>query len=93
MEMTIRNNGTSIPAAKLEKLRQELSRPDPLDVSALKNSEERRDAPGAGIGLGNVLARLRLVCGEDAALTVDNLPEGGVMVRLEIDILTESERI
>ncbi|WP_042197746.1 cache domain-containing sensor histidine kinase [Paenibacillus camerounensis] len=93
MEMIIRNNGTAIPSAKLERLRQELTRPDPLDVSLLKNSEERRDAPGAGIGLGNVLARLRLVCGEDASLTVDNLPEGGVIVRLEFEIQTESERI
>lgn len=93
MEIMIRNNGNVIPLAKLEKLRQELERPAPLDVTAVKSSDSRRDAPGAGIGLGNVLARLRLVCGDDAALTVDNLPEGGVLIRLEIEILTESERI
>ncbi|CAH1224325.1 hypothetical protein PAECIP111892_05474 [Paenibacillus auburnensis] len=93
MEIRIRNNGNVIPLAKLDKLRQELERPTPLDVTAVKSSDSRRDAPGAGIGLGNVLARLRLVCGDDAALTVDNLPEGGVLIRLEIEILTESERI
>ncbi|MNC53798.1 hypothetical protein D3C75_1032390 [compost metagenome] len=93
MEIMIRNNGNVIPLARLEKLRQELERPAPLDVTAVKNSDSRRDAPGAGIGLGNVLARLRLVCGDDAMLTVDNLPAGGVLIRLEIEILTESERI
>lgn len=93
MEITIQNNGHAIPLARLEKLRQELEQPAPLDLAALKSSDSRRDAPGSGIGLGNVLARLRLVCGEDAMLTVDNLPAGGVIVRLEIEILTESERI
>jgi two-component system sensor histidine kinase YesM len=92
MEILIQNNGNAIPLARLEKLRQELRQPD---VNVLNNShnDSRRDAPGAGIGLGNVLARLRLLCGDDAMLTVDNLPAGGVMVRLEIEILTESERI
>lgn len=93
MEILIQNNGNSISIAGLEKLRQELAHPGPLDVAALKKSDSRLDAPGAGIGLGNVLARLRLVCGDDAMLTVDNLPAGGVMVRLEIEILTESEQI
>ncbi|MNI70281.1 Histidine kinase-, DNA gyrase B-, and HSP90-like ATPase [compost metagenome] len=93
MEITIQNNGNSIPAGRLEKLRRELEQPIPLDVAALKQNDTRRDAPGAGIGLSNVLARLRLACGDDAMLTVDNLPGGGVAVRLEIDILTESERI
>jgi two-component system sensor histidine kinase YesM len=92
MEIKIQNNGNSIPTAKLEKLRQELEQPGTLDIASLKNSDSRRDAPGAGIGLGNVLARLRLVCGDDAKLTVDNLPAGGVLVRLEIEILTESEQ-
>ncbi|WP_249896824.1 sensor histidine kinase [Paenibacillus sp. PK3_47] len=93
MEISIQNNGNTIPPARLETLRQELQQPSQLDVSALKDSDIRRDAPGAGIGLGNVLARLRLVCGDDAVLTVDNLEAGGVIVRLEIDILTESERL
>lgn len=93
MEISIQNNGDSIPPARLETLRQELRQPSQMDVSALKDSDIRRDAPGAGIGLGNVLARLRLVCGDDAVLTVDNLEAGGVTVRLEIDILTESERL
>jgi two-component system sensor histidine kinase YesM len=61
--------------------------------NAGKDSYSKRDAPGAGIGLGNVLTRLRLVCGDDALLTVDNLQTGGVIIRLEIDILVESEPI
>ncbi|MEK4062632.1 MULTISPECIES: cache domain-containing sensor histidine kinase [Paenibacillus] len=93
MEINIQNNGHSIPPARLEMLRKELQQPGSLDVATLKSSDSKRDAPGAGIGLGNVLARLRLVCGDDAALTVDNLETGGVIVRLEIEILVESERI
>lgn len=98
MEISIRNNGLSIPAAKLETLRKELQQPRAVEeLNMLKNSGQdsysKRDAPGAGIGLGNVLARLRLVCGDDALLTVDNLETGGVIIRLEIDILVESERI
>lgn len=54
--------------------------------------EVRADAPGTGIGLANVLARLRLVCGEDASLTVENRESGGVCVRLEFEIRMESER-
>lgn len=92
MEINIVNNGQAIPSAKLESLRQELLHPSRLDIDTLKNEDEsKRDAPGAGIGLSNVLARLRLVCGDDAMLTVDNLPAGGVIVRLEFEILVESE--
>jgi two-component system sensor histidine kinase YesM len=97
MEIIIRNNGLPIPAARLEALRHELQKPAALEPEVLKNADKdsysKRDAPGAGIGLGNVLTRLRLVCGDDALLTVDNLQAGGVIIRLEIDILVESEPI
>ena len=56
-----------------------------------RRHEVRADAPGTGIGLANVLARLRLVCGEDASLTVENRESGGVCVRLEFEIRMESE--
>jgi two-component system sensor histidine kinase YesM len=98
MEISIRNNGLTIPAVRLEALRKELEQPRAVEPDRLshtdnKESYSKRDAPGAGIGLGNVLARLRLVCGDNAMLTVDNLKAGGVIIRLEIDILVESERI
>ncbi|NQX47532.1 histidine kinase [Paenibacillus tritici] len=98
MEISISNNGLPIPASRLETLRKELQQPlPPEEMDMLKNSGQdgysRRDAPGAGIGLGNVLARLRLVCGDDSLLSVDNLKAGGVIIRLEIDILVESEPI
>lgn len=96
MEITVRNNGSSIPAAKLEALREELQHPGRLDIDTLKetdSNDSKRDAPGARIGLPNVLARLRLVCGDSALLIVDNDKAGGVIVRLEIDIVVESETI
>ncbi|WNS41371.1 histidine kinase [Paenibacillus sp. MMS20-IR301] len=97
MEICILNNGLPIPAARLETLRKELEQPRAAEPDVLKNTGKdvysKRDAPGTGIGLGNVLARLRLVCGDNALLTVDNLKAGGVIIRLEIDILVESERI
>ncbi|MEJ9162038.1 histidine kinase [Paenibacillus graminis] len=96
MEIIIRNNGSSIPALKLEALRQELQHPGRLDIDTLKetdSTDSKRDAPGARIGLPNVLARLRLVCGDSALLVVDNDKAGGVIVRLEIDIVVESETI
>ncbi|MNY49326.1 hypothetical protein D3C86_1847380 [compost metagenome] len=96
MEIIIRNNGSSIPAAKLEALREELQHPGRLDIDTLKetgSNDSKRDAPGARIGLPNVLARLRLVCGDSALLVVDNDKAGGVIVILEIDIVVESETI
>ncbi|AIQ39390.1 histidine kinase [Paenibacillus sp. FSL R7-0297] len=98
MEISIQNNGLTIPATRLEALRKELEQPravEPVNLSHTDNKDgySKRDAPGAGIGLVNVLARLRLVCGDNAMLTVDNLKAGGVIIRLEIDILVESERI
>lgn len=96
MELCIRNNGLPIPAGKLEALRRELLQPQAAEDKNLlsppgKEHLSRRDAPGAGLGLGNVLARLRLVCGDSAAMTVDNLQTGGVILRLQIDIVVESE--
>lgn len=96
MEISILNNGLPIPATRLEGLRKELEQPRAAEPDVLKaagkDGYNHRDAPGAGIGLGNVLARLRLVCGDDAMLTVDNLTSGGVIIRLEFDILVESEK-
>ncbi|OKP98891.1 sensor histidine kinase [Paenibacillus sp. P46E] len=96
MEIIIQNNGSSIPAARLEALQQELEHPSRLDIGSLKDADSKdstRDAPGARIGLPNVLARLRLVCGDSAVLMVDNHKAGGVVVRLEIEIVVESEGI
>lgn len=91
MEICIQNNGTSIPSAKLDLLRQKLQHPTRTDIDLLRNTEGGGEAPGTGIGLPNVLARLQLVCGDSATLTVDNLREGGVVVRLEIEIIAERE--
>ncbi|OKP85103.1 hypothetical protein A3844_17785 [Paenibacillus helianthi] len=96
MEIIIQNNGSSIPGARLEALQQELEHPSRLDINSLKDADSKdstRDAPGARIGLPNVLARLRLVCGDSAVLMVDNHKAGGVIVRLEIEIVVESEGI
>ncbi|MHA6534032.1 cache domain-containing sensor histidine kinase [Paenibacillus sp. BAC0078] len=93
MEIIIRNNGSSIPASRLEALQQELQHPVRVDIDPLKDIDSKRDAPGARIGLPNVLARLRLVCGDSATLTVDNLKAGGVMVSLQFEIVVESEAI
>ncbi|WP_379163607.1 sensor histidine kinase [Paenibacillus sp. sgz5001063] len=99
MEIIIHNNGSSIPAARLEALQQELQHPSQLDINTLKDADSAdsadstRDAPGARIGLPNVLARLRLVCGDSAVMTADNHIAGGVVIRLEFDIVVESEEI
>lgn len=91
MEIVIRNNGSSIPERRLALLNAELERPGELDLGAIREDHGLRDAPGSGIGLANVLARMKLVSGASASLTVDNLPEGGVAVRLEFEIRTEGE--
>lgn len=91
MEISILNNGNAIPSAKLDLLRQKLQHSTRTDIDLLRNTEQDKEATNAGIGLPNVLARLKLVCGDSATLTVDNLREGGVVVRLEIDIIAERE--
>ncbi|MBT2290345.1 histidine kinase [Paenibacillus albidus] len=93
MQILIQNNGRAIPSSKLDLLRQELQQPTGTNIELSKASEARLDAPGSGIGLPNVLARLQLVCGDNATLTVDNCPSGGVTVRLEFDIIAERESI
>ncbi|MBY9078542.1 histidine kinase [Paenibacillus sp. HN-1] len=90
MAITIWNNGKPIPPERLERLRQELESPTE-SMQDRAAAPQRLDAPGSGIGLANVLARLRLVCGDSASLTVSSSSEG-VMVRLEIEISTESEQ-
>ncbi|MNP32386.1 Sensor histidine kinase YpdA [compost metagenome] len=93
MEICIQNNGNAIPSAKLDLLRQKLQHSTRTDIDLLRNTEQDKEATGSGIGLPNVLARLKLVCGDSAILTVDNLRAGGVVVRLEIDIIAERETI
>ena len=93
MEICIQNNGNAIPSTKLDLLRQKLQHSTRTDIDLLRNTEQDKEATGSGIGLPNVLARLKLVCGDSAILTVDNLRAGGVVVRLEIDIIAERETI
>ena len=39
-----------------------------------------------GIGVGNVRQRLQLICGNDAAFSISNRDEGGVVVRITIPL-------
>ncbi|MEK3945199.1 hypothetical protein BSK49_13535 [Paenibacillus odorifer] len=93
MEICIQNNGNAIPSAKLDLLKQKLQHPTRTDIDLLRNTEQTKEATGSGIGLPNVLARLKFVCGDSATLTVDNLRAGGVVVKLEIEIIAEREKI
>ncbi|AWB47052.1 hypothetical protein DCC85_18975 [Paenibacillus sp. CAA11] len=91
IEIVIQNNGRSISAESLARLQRELERPDGLQVSELHEENRLEVNPGSGIGLSNVLARLRLICGDDASLTVIPISPNGVSVRLEFEIQTERE--
>lgn len=92
MEICIQNNGNAIPSTKLEQLLQKLQYSTRTDIDLLRNTEQDKEASGGtGIGLPNVLARLKFVCGDDATLTVENLKEGGVTIRLEIEIVLERD--
>lgn len=79
--------------AKLDLLKQKLQHPTRTDIDLLRNTEQTKETSGSGIGLPNVLARLKFVCGDSATLTVDNLRAGGVVVKLEIEIIAEREKI
>ncbi|MFD1175078.1 sensor histidine kinase [Paenibacillus puldeungensis] len=87
VRMIVQNNGSQIPEERLELLRKDL---DHLSGSLVHDSAQQ-DPRKPSIGLINVLARLRLVSGDDAALTVENLELTGVRITLEFRSLMESE--
>ncbi|MNI06538.1 Sensor histidine kinase YpdA [compost metagenome] len=80
VELIIENNGATIPEYKLGQLQAELD--NPINPSVTRPGDAEKDAERLTIGLTNVLARLQLVCGENASLTIANLEPEGVMIRL-----------
>ncbi|MNW42314.1 Sensor histidine kinase YpdA [compost metagenome] len=80
VEVTIQNNGVMIPENKLEHLQTELN--NFTNPGVTRPGDAEKDAGRLTIGLTNVLARLQLVCGENASLTITNLEPVGVMITL-----------
>lgn len=93
INIVIENNGKSIPLHKLLELRKELSELNANAETFLSStkSDGHSDSPGPGIGLANVLSRTRLAYGDDAYLTVDNLPEQGIRITLKFKYRTGSD--
>ncbi|MND97292.1 Sensor histidine kinase YehU [compost metagenome] len=83
--ITIQNNGFQIPKEKLSLLQKDLENPS---LSVLHDDDnDDHDTRKSSIGLINVLTRLRLVCGDDASLTVSNIEPSGVRITLRFSTL------
>lgn len=81
IQITVDNNGASIPEDKLARLQRKLR--ELSDAPQESGPGNPGKEPGSSsIGLMNVLTRLRLVYGDEAALTVTNLEPAGVRITL-----------
>lgn len=88
VQLVVQNNGSRIPEEQLNQLRKKLDN----QSEAPGPGSNQQDSRKSSIGLINVLARLRLVSGDDAALTVENVEPTGVRITLEFRSLMESEK-
>ncbi|MCM3783326.1 sensor histidine kinase [Neobacillus mesonae] len=93
IKIVVENNGRHISSDKLQELRKELaeSNTESEIKQSLTEPDHRVDSPGPGIGLANVLSRTRLACGDDAYITIDNLPGQGTRITLNFKYRTGSE--
>ncbi|WP_178024004.1 sensor histidine kinase [uncultured Paenibacillus sp.] len=84
VQIIVQNNGANIPADKLNHLQQGLDKvSDALDGNRPEPAGNKGGSESS-IGLINVLTRLRLVYGNEAALTVTNMEPSGVRIILRI---------
>lgn len=79
-EITIENNGAKVPDYKLAQLKHELDNFNNPGITRPGDAE--KDGRRLTIGLTNVLARLQIVSGDDASLTLSNLEPEGCMITL-----------
>lgn len=70
-QITVTDNGSGIPPASLERLRESLAHPSD-------------DADGTSIGLHNISDRLHLLFAERGALTISANPAGGTSVSIHL---------
>ncbi|AZK46314.1 cache domain-containing sensor histidine kinase [Paenibacillus lentus] len=82
VEIVVQNNGAQIPEIRLKQLQEELSDLSPATIHQPVNDGDETSRPS--IGLANVLARLQLVNGDNAALAISNLDPVGVQITLII---------
>lgn len=80
----VSDNGTGITEERLEELQLQLDRP----LTSLRGDSEEE---GRGIGLRNVLARLRLQYSPDASMRLARSEEGGFTVSVIIPIAQTEE--
>lgn len=89
-EITIENNGTTVPDYKLAQLQRKLDHFNNPVITRPGDAE--KDGRRLTIGLTNVLARLQLFSGEHASLTIANLEPEGVRIRLVFANLSSKAR-
>ncbi|MGF7045651.1 two-component system sensor histidine kinase YesM [Paenibacillus sp. DS2015] len=90
IQIDIENNGAQISETRLERLKWELHSTDNI-YRFVQGDAVREASDTSGIGLVNVLTRLRMVCGNDTVMTVDNIEPVGIRVRLRIQSGSERE--
>ncbi|WP_438351320.1 cache domain-containing sensor histidine kinase [Paenibacillus sp. FA6] len=89
VQIDIENNGASISASRLETLKWQLQSSGSI-YTVVQGDAVREASDSSGIGLVNVLTRLRMVCGPDAVIIVDNIKPVGIRISLRLQ--SESER-
>ena len=71
LEMEVRDDGVGMDEETLEKLRDEIKNPSENGV-------------GGGIGLSNIVQRLRLFYGDDYTITADSEIDKGTVIRISV---------
>jgi two-component system sensor histidine kinase YesM len=84
IQIKITNNGAIIPLDQLQILQQELAQ---FKLTHWEINEETGISQTESIGLINVLARLKLCCGDQAELHIANIGNSAVEITLQFDIL------
>ncbi|MEP7269881.1 MAG: histidine kinase [Acidobacteriota bacterium] len=85
LRLEVEDNGPGLSAEKVSQL-MEMKGPSEAVASASGNGHGR-----IGLGLANTRARLTRFYGAEQRIVVENLPEGGLAVILEIPLLMEND--
>ncbi|MDQ6420123.1 sensor histidine kinase [Paenibacillus sp. LHD-117] len=81
--ITVSDNGVGMDAERLEELQRELAEAASQTASHSRTDSEDGDS---GIGLRNILARLRLQSHQDASMTLAHVEPHGLSVQIQIPL-------
>lgn len=86
LSITVQDNGCGVSEDRLQEVRLQLEKMPPIGTGQTNDQEE------GGIGLPNVLSRLRLHFNKTAAMELRHVKPHGFSVTIHIPLAKENER-